>query len=184
MKQSITISKLDAAKRQLETAISLYFHDGDPVSIHTLVCAAYNVIRDLNKKRNGPPMFAKDEYIEFVREFVRPEYQTKVRKQIDAAENFFKHGQRGRETLDFNPEQSEWLLLEAISYYYELTGKDPPLFRLFRGWYVGHHLSFFELPAEQKQAMAKATEAAKRIGKIRYFEMMLPEVMRRRLQRA
>jgi hypothetical protein len=29
------VSKLDAAKRQLETAIRLYFSDGDPVSIHT-----------------------------------------------------------------------------------------------------------------------------------------------------
>jgi len=51
--QKLTISKLDAAKRQLETVIRLYFVHGDPVSIHTLTSAAYNVIRDVNKKRGG-----------------------------------------------------------------------------------------------------------------------------------
>jgi hypothetical protein len=39
------VSKLDAAKRQLETVIRLYFSNGDPVSIHTLTAAAYNVLR-------------------------------------------------------------------------------------------------------------------------------------------
>lgn len=170
----MTITKLDAAKRQLETVIRLYFNDGDPVSIHTLVCAAYNVIRDVNQKRNGPPMYAKDTFIDFV----KPEHQTKIRKKIEVAENFFKHGQRGDEILDFNPEASEWPIFEAISYYPKLTGEDPPLFRLFRGWYVGHHLSLFKLPAEQKELLDNATKAAKSVGKIRYFEMILPVLMR------
>jgi hypothetical protein len=173
-RKNITITKLDAAKRQLETVIRLYFHDGDPVSIHTLVCAAYNIIRDINKRRNGRPMFAKDEFIEFV----KPEHQKEVRKKINAAENFFKHGQLGVGTLDFNPEASEWPIFEAVSYYYKLTGEDPPLFNLFRGWYVSHHESMFKLPAEQKELMVKGAEAAKSVGKIRYFEMILPVIMR------
>jgi hypothetical protein len=36
------ITKLDAARRQLETAIKLYFDEGDPGSIQTLCSAAYN----------------------------------------------------------------------------------------------------------------------------------------------
>ena len=32
----ITVTKLDAARRQLRTAIRLWFEEGDPVSIHTL----------------------------------------------------------------------------------------------------------------------------------------------------
>jgi hypothetical protein len=34
------ISKLDAAERQIDTAIRLYFEDGDLVSIHKLSAAA------------------------------------------------------------------------------------------------------------------------------------------------
>jgi hypothetical protein len=37
----ITVRKLAAVRTQLETAISLYFGGGDPVSIHTLTAAAY-----------------------------------------------------------------------------------------------------------------------------------------------
>jgi hypothetical protein len=40
----ITISKFDAARRQLNTAITLWFADGDPVAIHTLAYAAYEII--------------------------------------------------------------------------------------------------------------------------------------------
>src|SRR6266446_6563741 len=43
----ITVTKLDAAKRQLRTAIELWFHDGDPVSIHALVYAAHEIIHRL-----------------------------------------------------------------------------------------------------------------------------------------
>jgi hypothetical protein len=47
----VTVTKLDVAKRQIETAIVLYFAECDPVSIHTLCRAGYDVIHALNKKR-------------------------------------------------------------------------------------------------------------------------------------
>ena len=48
----LKIGKLDAARRQLETAIALWFKGGDPVSIHTLAYAAYEIIHTVSKKRN------------------------------------------------------------------------------------------------------------------------------------
>jgi hypothetical protein len=36
----IVVTKLDAARRQLKTAIRHGFEDGDPVAIHTLIAAA------------------------------------------------------------------------------------------------------------------------------------------------
>lgn len=42
--KKIQVTKLDAVRRQLETAVILWFHDGDPVSIHTLTGAAYQII--------------------------------------------------------------------------------------------------------------------------------------------
>lgn len=53
------VSKLDAAKRQLGTAIRLYFSDGDPVSIHTLTAAAYNILRDVTKQKGVELMLVK-----------------------------------------------------------------------------------------------------------------------------
>lgn len=44
-----TITKKDAARRQLETAIQLYIDDKDSISIHTLTAAAFGIIRDVHK---------------------------------------------------------------------------------------------------------------------------------------
>ena len=68
MHKKIKVSKLDAARRQLETAIKLYFVFGDPISIHTLSAAAYNVIRDLNTKKDGDPLLMKDELLNYIKE--------------------------------------------------------------------------------------------------------------------
>ena len=48
----ITLSKLDAATRQLSTAIELWFDERDAVSVHTLAFAAYEIIHVLSKKKN------------------------------------------------------------------------------------------------------------------------------------
>jgi hypothetical protein len=48
----ITVKKLDAAKRQLQIAIRPWFEDADPVSIHTLAFAAYEIAHVVSKKRN------------------------------------------------------------------------------------------------------------------------------------
>jgi hypothetical protein len=42
----VSLSKIDAARRQLETAILLYFRDGDAVSIHTLAAGGNSVVND------------------------------------------------------------------------------------------------------------------------------------------
>lgn len=42
------ISKLEAARRQLEAAIRLFFLNGDPVAIHTLTGAARGLLGDLS----------------------------------------------------------------------------------------------------------------------------------------
>jgi hypothetical protein len=49
---TIIITKLDAARRHLATAIRLWFQNEDVVSIHTLAFAAYEVIHVISKKRN------------------------------------------------------------------------------------------------------------------------------------
>lgn len=174
MRKSITISKLDAAKRQLETVIRLYFHDGDPVSIHTLVSAAYNVIRDVNVNRGGPPMIVKDQFIDFV----KPEYHKEIRDKLNEAENFFKHADRDHnKTIDFNPDQSEMLILDAISHYFKLTGEYTPLFKIFQSWYMANHQNFFNFPEEQKRLIATHAPMVTSIGKTGYFNAVLPVVM-------
>ena len=84
MNKNIKISKLDAAKRQLESAILLYFNDSDPVSIHTLAGAAHGILADLNKKGGGHPMILSDFLI-------KDDFKQDFRKKLSEAKNHFKH---------------------------------------------------------------------------------------------
>jgi hypothetical protein len=175
MDKKLTISKIDAAKRQLETVIRLYFSNGDPVSIHTLTAAAYNVIRDINKKRGGQPLLVKEQFLDYIREG----HEKEVMDIINAAENFFKHAGRDHEaTLDFNPDQSELLILEACSVYYKLSGEFPPLFKLFQGWYIANHQNLFRFPEEQQRIISLAKQDVLSLGREGYLNTMLPLIMR------
>ena len=45
------LTKLDAARRQLDAAIRMFLASEDEVAIHTLGAAAYRVLRDLKEER-------------------------------------------------------------------------------------------------------------------------------------
>jgi hypothetical protein len=104
------ISKLNAAQRQLRTAITLWFNNGEPVAIHTLACAAYEILHSISKRRDPtrPSLLfdsdrIKDEY--------RREWVDRMKKEY----NFFKHADRDGDTvIEFNPELSEWFILYAF----------------------------------------------------------------------
>ena len=83
-------SKLEAARRQLDTAIRLHFSDADVVSIHTLAATAYNIINDVSNKRGAAAMLVKGTLIDDARVEVRE----KLRSEFNKAENFFKHADR------------------------------------------------------------------------------------------
>ena len=155
--EQLNLSKLDAAKRQLEVAIKLYFNFDDPVSIHTLTAAAYNVLRDINKKRGNDPVLIKEWFPQYM---IRSEKQKEFKILLNEAENFFKHAEKDPEAvLSFRPRQTEFLLWEAGSLYQRLTGEVTPLMRLYRGWFMMHHVDYFtELPDEDKS----------KIGRVRY----------------
>lgn len=48
-----TVTKLEAASRQLDTAIRLFFAGDDAISVHTLAVAAANIFADIAEHRNA-----------------------------------------------------------------------------------------------------------------------------------
>lgn len=123
------ISKLDAAKRQLDTAINLFFKNADVVSIHTLTAAAHQLLMDI-ANLEGIKSFMKD--TELIRKGKEKEYLNIVNE----AENFFKHADKNpRGLLKFNPEQTEFLILDAVEMYMQLAAEAPEDMSIFRVWF-------------------------------------------------
>ncbi len=132
MAKFIHISKIDAAKRQLEIAIGLFLNNSDPVSIHTLALSAHTLLRDLSKQQ-GLKSLIKDEMYEDVRE----EQKKRFIKMISEATNFFKHADNDPEKLlKFYIDQTEFFLWDTCRMYYIITKESPPLIRLFNMWFL------------------------------------------------
>jgi hypothetical protein len=83
----IVVTKLDAARRQLKTAIKLWFEDGDSVAIHTLIVTAYEIIDTLAGRKGVVDLL-------FAPEIVKDEYKLQWIRSVKSAANFFKHANR------------------------------------------------------------------------------------------
>ncbi|MBI5397688.1 MAG: hypothetical protein HZA91_20515 [Verrucomicrobia bacterium] len=174
MPTEIIVSKLDAARRQLETAIRLYFHGTDPVSIHTLTAAAYNVLRDLNQDHGKMPMLCKDVFPKMV----KPEFEDECKKKLNEAENFFKHADKDPDAiLTFRSGQTEWLLFEACYKYSELTAENVPLLALFKCWFVASKPNCFnftpEFPSPPEDILRLAVQGHRQF----FMQKFLPHLL-------
>jgi hypothetical protein len=95
---------LDAARRQLHTAIRLWFEDGDPVSIHTLASASHEIVHALFRAKGLKGLL-------FDSPIVRPEKRSIWSGLLKTSFNFFKHARHDDGTvLDFHPGINEIIL--------------------------------------------------------------------------
>jgi hypothetical protein len=58
---SLHVNKLSAAKRQLQSAIRMYFQPEDEIAVHTVAAATYGLLKDIKKSRGMSE--AADQYL-------------------------------------------------------------------------------------------------------------------------
>src|SRR6266850_4019631 len=157
MPAKLHLSKLDVALRQLETAVTLYFHHADPVSIHTLTAAAYNVLRNIKNHRSEDFTMFKDA------QQIYPEMRKEFRNLLNEAENFFKRADRDPEgTFAFAPDLSDVLLIDACEAYGRLTGERRPLLTLYMTWFRIRHPQYYDATAAVDE-LSKSYQEADRL---------------------
>jgi hypothetical protein len=99
--RKLYISKVSAARRQLDTAIELWFLDKGEVCVQTLVGAAYQIIHDINQKKGAVHDLLYDSLV------VKDEYRSKWVAIIKNPVNFFKHADNDPDAIvEFNPVSS------------------------------------------------------------------------------
>jgi hypothetical protein len=135
----MNITKLDAAKSQLATAIWLYFEDCDPVSVHTLVMAAAEIIDRLCESKGTPTWRCSFSTMipEWRKEFVRRFYK---------ARNFFKHAS----VLENFSDELNLVSIFMAAQGLLLLGVELLEVRMFRRWVMVVEPEMMEvtLPAE------------------------------------
>ena len=145
----IQVTKLESARRQLETAIKLFFAGGDFVSIHTLSYAAYGITRDLCEHSKNPKSLTK-----WIEDRVVETQRKEFFKHISKAGGFFKHADKEpKAVLEYIPEQYELFLMFAIYQYEALTNELTLPMGVFKIWYLKNRPGLFEFNEQEKSQL-------------------------------
>jgi hypothetical protein len=134
-------NKIAAARRQIDTAIWLWFNDGDIVSIHTLADAAFGILDQLYQKRNwGRPMPLDDDP-----KLSTPERQ-KWRDKVREAGTFGKHARHDHDkSYRYSSDFVQAYLAFAITEHARLENVGPgSLQTVFSMWFWLHFPQFVE----------------------------------------
>ncbi len=167
---TIRVSKLNAARRQLNCALELWFSDKDEVSVHTLAAAAHQIIYDINKKKGGEDLFfesivIKDEY--------RSEFIALVKKDM----NFFKHPDKDPEGItEFVPLGSILFMLFSIIGLQQLGESLNYMERVFLMWLTFHHPNWINEDYRKKLEQiipVQHLSEIRRLGKHEFFETVM-----------
>ena len=165
------VGKLDAANRQLDYAIDLFFRDGDEVCIHTLVGAASMLLTDLLEVH--APERSWDRHAQTANALSPSQYFNVVRN----AQNFLKHAREYPSAiLDFDQVQTEELMMLAVMNSGELQDLSIPQ-SVYQLWYLGaraHALGpefpFISEALELFPELANSTRSHQRLIGLRVLE--------------
>jgi hypothetical protein len=132
------ISKIEAARRQLDAAIELLFENRDIVTVHTVASAACQVLQDLCQNEKLPLAFDKM----FAPSLERGMEIREVREAYREHRNFFKHAQnkkgmpetRDHEIDEFNPFLNVILIRQGTEDYESLTKNSSTHMSAFFMW--------------------------------------------------
>ena len=112
----LKLTKVDAARRQIESAIWLWFVDADVVSVHTLAAAAHRLLLDLAAHRGVAPPAITTQYFAKHRE-------KDTKRRLHEAEAFFTDA-KSAETCAFDEVLVELRLFDAVMAYANLFDRD------------------------------------------------------------
>jgi hypothetical protein len=169
--QRLTVTKLDSAARQFETAISLWFHDGDAVAIHTLVAAAHQVCHGIAKSKGMKSPFLFNEALH-----PSPDQFKRYKKFVTQTENFFKHANDDPDpsgSLTFDVTMTDLYLIDGLELYHAVSGTLSVPMRIFRNWFRIHYPFAFDRAQEilNEPEAIKLRSASKQVFFRELFEI-------------
>jgi hypothetical protein len=162
------ITRQDAIERQLNTAIWLWFHEGDVVSIHTLACAALKLAHDVGKQRGKESMLIS----------VLNKRDKKLGKMAMIPQDFFKHARNDpNAVLNFNPGMTPYHIYDALVCYGEIYQDMSPHMKLFM---IRFMLDNPEIFSGGAPALPKGfdVETVRRLNRTEFFDQFAPLVKR------
>jgi hypothetical protein len=131
---AIKVNKIEAARRQIDSAIRLLFDNEDPIAIHTLTMAGFRILRDLADKQNN-------NVNKIIQSFIRPGMEGKFWGSMQSFANFLKHANKDPDDIidNIQEEFNDAMLFLASLYYQDLGYQLTPEMLALSGWFSAIH---------------------------------------------
>lgn len=129
---TVRLTKLEAARRQINTAIRMYFLDMDTISTHAVLAGGLQIVSDLAARKGQ--QVGIEEFLASIVETRKKELRLILRKP----QNFLKHADReGDDTAiyEYRIESLEVYLYLAAQSYQTFTGKATPEIKSIITWF-------------------------------------------------
>ena len=126
------INKPEAARRQIDAAIRMFFNGEDPIAIYTLTMAGLQVLRDLASKQS------ENIVNHAINEVWDSEEKKVVFQKMRDFANFLKHAEKDPTGLhnEIEEEANDYILVHACLYYDSLGHQLTPEMFALVGWLV------------------------------------------------
>jgi hypothetical protein len=128
------ITKLEAARRQLVTAIRLFFEDADSISVYSLAHSSWEILDALCSHRG---------LLRFRNEMssATGRGEDEIKQIANYGRNFFKHANKDPEAVleDFSDDRNDHVLIASSFDYGELADSKPMELQVFQLWYFAVH---------------------------------------------
>jgi hypothetical protein len=180
MTDQLRVSKIDAARRQLDGAIQLWFAEGDPVAVHSLACAAHQIVQDINEQRGN----RNAHLAENMKAVIKPEHLDEAVALLRKPVNFFKHANRDPYgILEFAPITTLLFVMLAIVGIEELGERKSDSQSAFLSWLMIHKPTWFKTDVQigNQTITAEQRQLLQALPKKEFLETSLRKMARARL---
>lgn len=163
----IQLTKIEAARRQIDTAIQLYFTDGDSVSALALTFAASDVLRNIADAGKQKTIYG--DFIDHLKPALRQEFLDLLRKP----QVFIKHAdQNPADIISFYPRAYEIPLLIDCELYAELTENPTILMEMYSLWRFSENPQLIASPDSYRNMLEDVNRllAKNELSKNKYYK--------------
>lgn len=135
MHSKVRISKIDVAKDELTAALEFFMDYKHPIAVHTLAFAAHTILSDVaHGTKQGTTIY------HMIKPTVSKKRRSELINRINASYTYFKHARSDFDKQhEFNPDQTEWVLMWTINLFQEIAGYKTPLMACFVLWMCKEH---------------------------------------------
>ncbi len=132
------ITKEEAARRQIETAIRLLFANDDAICIHVIASSAQIIVTDVCRNHG------KNTVTDMLAEYIRPEALKDFRRILKSPYNYFKHAKRDTDTelAHFDEGMNDIILWFAVIDYITAFSKPTATMLCFLAWFIAVNPKF------------------------------------------